>query len=151
MVPAAVVAALACGMLLAGCAAGAAAVSASGRYADIAEAGNKRLDADFDRMDGRDRGHLAATEADLRDAAATERLFDRRLAAIAFPARARPVVRVLHDDNESRAALTTAAASATTLRQLAGYQRRLTAANAPVEQAVDALRGQLRLPPPDVS
>ena len=33
------------------------------------------------------------------------------------------------------------------LRELRGYQRRLDAANAPVEDAVRVIRGQLGLPP----
>jgi len=48
---------------------------AAGRYLAIAEDGNDRLEVDFDRLAGRDRGRLAAAHADLRDAAATERRF----------------------------------------------------------------------------
>lgn len=58
------------------------------RYLAIAHAGNRRLDADFGRLDGRDRNRLAVAKADLRDVAATERLFDRRLLRIVFPPRA---------------------------------------------------------------
>src|SRR4051794_2834723 len=46
------------------------------RYRAIAEAGNRRLDHDFDAFEGRDHDRLAAADADLRDIAATERRFD---------------------------------------------------------------------------
>ncbi|MGE5288813.1 MAG: hypothetical protein ACM3ML_16765 [Micromonosporaceae bacterium] len=55
------------------------------RYLVIARAGNRRPDADFGRLQGRDRNRLAAAAADLRDIAATERLFDPLLRQIGFP------------------------------------------------------------------
>ena len=121
------------------------------RYLAIAEAGNHRLEVDFDSLAGRDRRRLTAAEADLRDAAATERLFDRRLLAITFPAAAEPVALILYQVNQARASLTTAAAGSGSLRQLAWIERRLTAANEPVEDAVRVLRSQLGLPPPETS
>ena len=83
--------------------------AAAARYLAIAAAGNRELEIDFDRLAGRDRRRLPAAEADLRDAAATEHLFDRRLLAITFPAAAEPVVRILYRVNQSRASLATAA------------------------------------------
>ena len=47
--------------------------------------------------------------------------------------------------------LTSTAAGVTSLRELRGYQRRLDAANEPVEDAVRVIRSQLGLPPPDTS
>jgi hypothetical protein len=52
---------------------------------------------------------------------------------------------------QARAALSSTAAAATSLRQLRGYQPRLDAANVPVEEAVQVIRCQLGLPPPDTS
>lgn len=121
------------------------------RYLAIADAGNRRLDAAFGRLQRRDRNHLAAAEADLRDAAATERWFDRRLLQIVFPPRTEQVVRLLYRVNQARAALTTAAAASTSVRQFHTYQRRLNAANRPVEEAVRTIRRQLGLPPPSTS
>jgi hypothetical protein len=121
------------------------------RYLAIADAGNRRLDTDFGRLQRRDRNRLAAAEADLRDAAATERLFDRRLLPIVFPPETEQVARLLYRVNQARAALTTAAAASASLRQLHAYQRRLSAANRPVEQAVRTIRRQLGLPPPSTS
>ena len=43
------------------------------------------------------------------------------------------------------------AAGAMSLPELHGYQRRLDAANEPVEDAVRVIRAQLSLPPPDTS
>jgi hypothetical protein len=97
-------------------AAGLAKRAAAARYLAIAKAGNRRLEIDFDRLEGRDRNRLAAAEADLRDAAATERLFDRRLLRIAFPSQTERVARVLYRVNQARARLTTAAAASTSLR-----------------------------------
>jgi hypothetical protein len=114
----------------------------------IAQAGNQRLDVDFDRLEERDSNRLAAADADLRDAASTERLFDRRLMRIAFPPAIETVARQLYRLNEARASLTEAAAASASLRQLHRYQPRLTRANVPVEQAVKTIRRQLGLPPP---
>lgn len=121
------------------------------RYLVIATAGNRRLNADFDPLEKRDRNDLARAKADLRDAAATERLFDRRLLRIVFPSQTERVARDLYRVNEARARLTTAAAASASLRQLQAYEPRLDAANKPVEQAVRTIRGQLGLPPPPSS
>jgi hypothetical protein len=122
--------------------------AAAARYLAIAKAGNRRLDIDFDRLEGRDHNRLAAAAADLRDAAATERLFDRRLKRIAFPSGIKPIARRLYRVNQARAKLTSAAAASTSLRQLHHYQTRLTAANEPVEKEVKTIRRRLGLPPP---
>lgn len=124
---------------------------ARARYLKIAEAGNHRLEKDFDALEEKDRNRLAAAKADLRDAAATEHLFDRRLLAIKLPAQAEEVAHILYRVNQSRARLTSQAARSTSLRQLHAYERRLAAANKPVEDAVQVIRGILGLPPPDTS
>jgi hypothetical protein len=121
------------------------------RYLAIAQAGNRRLEHDFDGLEGRDRGNLAAARADLRDAAATELLFDRRLLAIAFPPGTERIARLLYEANQARARLTGEAAASTSLRQLRAYQRRLDEANRPVEDAVQVIRSQLDLSSPDKS
>jgi hypothetical protein len=125
--------------------------AAAVRYLAIADAGNRRLETDFNRLNGPDRNSLPAAAADLRDVAATERLFDRRLLAIAFPAAAEQTARLLYEVNQSRASLTSAAAGSASLRQLRLFQRRLVAANGPVEEAVRVIRSQLGLPPPETS
>jgi hypothetical protein len=121
------------------------------RYLVIARAGNHRLNGDFDPLEQRDRNDLVRAKADLADAAATERLFDRRLLGITFPSQIESVANDLYRVNEARARLTSAAAASTSLRQLHAYEPRLDAANGPVEQAVKTIREQLGLPPPPTS
>jgi len=121
------------------------------RYLAIAQAGNSHLERDFDSLEGRDRNDLARARADLRDAAATERLFDRRLRAIDFPPALERVARELYRVNQLRAQLTYGASFATTLAFLHSYGPSLDAANVPVERFVRMIRGQLGLPPPEAS
>jgi hypothetical protein len=124
--------------------------AAARSYLAIARPANRRLETDFDGLDDH-RGDLAAARADLRDAAATERQFDRRLLALKLPAATETLGRLLVTANEARARLTTAAAASTSLSQLHRYEPRLTAANRPVEEAVRVIRSQLGLPPPETS
>jgi hypothetical protein len=122
------------------------------KYLAIARPANRELDHEFDGFgDHVKDGELAAAEADLRAATVTERGFDRQLIAISFPPRTEPLVRLLYRVNQARAELTSTAAAAASLPELRGYQRRLNAANEPVEDAVRVIRGQLGLPPPDTS
>jgi hypothetical protein len=131
--------------------AGAARHAPAARYLAIARAGNRRLDAEFGRLHGRDRRRLAGARADLRAVAATERLFDRRLLAIVFPPVTERFAHFLYWVNQARATLTIAAATSVSLSQLHAYEQRLAAANIPVEQAVKTIRQQLGLPPPSAS
>ena len=122
------------------------------RYMAIARPANRELDHEFDGFDDHMKdGDLAAARADLRAAVVTERRFDRQLIALSFPPRTEPFVRLLYRVNQARAELTSTAAGVTSLRELRGYQRRLDAANEPVEDAVRVIRAQLGLPPPDTS
>jgi hypothetical protein len=120
-------------------------------YLTIARAGNRRLERDFDALAGRDHGRLAAADADLRDIAATERWFDRRLAGITFPPEIERTARQLIIANQSRAILTQTAAAAASLGHMHRYLPLLARANEPVEAAVRLIRGQLGLPPPETS
>ena len=122
------------------------------RYMAIARPANRELDHEFDGFDDHIKdGDLAAARADLRAAVVTERRFDRQLIALSFPPRTEPFVRLLYRVNQERAELTSTAAGVTSLRELRGYQRRLDAANEPVEDPVRVIRVQLGLPPPDTS
>jgi hypothetical protein len=134
-----------------GPAAGSAQPAPGSQYLVIATAGNRRLNADLDPLEKRDQNDLLRAKADLRDAAATERLFDRRLLRIIFPSATERVARDLYRVNEARASLTSAAAALTSLRALHAYEPRLEAANRPVEDAVSTLRRELGLPPPPAS
>jgi hypothetical protein len=120
------------------------------RYLAIATVGNRGLDV-LDALTGRDRDHLVAARADLLDAAATERRFDRSLLAIVFPSEIEATARALVAVNESRARVTSEAATSTSLTQLRRYERQLSAANDHVEQQVKTIRSQLGLPPAETS
>ena len=129
---------------------GAARRRAASGYLAIARPANRRLDRDFDdAVNGDDVGDLAASRADLRDAAATERRFDRQLLALPLAPGTEAIARILVAANQSRARLTEAAARATSLTRLHGFERRLDAANEPVEDAVRVIRSELGLPPPE--
>jgi hypothetical protein len=120
-------------------------------YLAIAKAGNRRLELAFDPLKDRDRNNVARSDADLRGAAATERLFDRRLLRISFPAQTERVAHTLYAVNQVRARVTSAAANSTSVRAVHEYERELNVANGPVEQAVRAIRRLLGLPPPPSS
>src|SRR5215468_10502551 len=135
----------------AGLAVGAQRTALAARYLAIAKAGNKRLEAEFGRLHQADRKRLAAARRDLREIAATERLFDRRLLRIPFPAASERIARFLNWVNQARASMTAAAASSPSLARLRADERRLAEANKPVEQAVAIIRSQLGLPPPETS
>jgi hypothetical protein len=121
------------------------------QYLTIARAGNRRLETDFNGLRDARQHDLATATADLRDAVATERLFDRRLLHLNLPPRIEAIARLLVSANQSRASLSGRAARSASLGQLRGYQTRLTAANAPVEEAVRVIRSMLGLPPPETS
>lgn len=114
-------------------------------------AGNRRLEVDFDRLAERDRARLSAADADLADAGATERLFDRRLISIAFVPATERIAQVLYRLNQARASLTIAASRSGSLAQLRSWEGRLATANAQVEVPVRIIRSQLGLPPPETS
>jgi hypothetical protein len=121
------------------------------QYLEVADAGNDRLETDIDRLTGRDRNRLAAAQGDLRDATATERLFDRRVVAIAFPPEIEAIAETLSMVNQSRALLSADASMAQTLAALRRDETRIDAANAQVEVQVRRIRAALRLPPPSTS
>jgi hypothetical protein len=121
------------------------------KYLVIAKAGNHRLDIELGHLEGRDGRNLAAARRDLRAVAATERAFDQQLLRIAFPPATERFARFLYWVNQTRASLTVTAAGASSLPQLRSYERRMTQANEPVEQAVAIIRSQLGLRPPETS
>lgn len=125
--------------------------TAASQYLDIAEAGNERLETDIDGLTGRDRDRLAAAKADLRDAAATERLFDRRLLDITFSPAINKIAEALSAVNQARAQLSADASTSPTRSQLHGFEVSLSAANARVELQVRRIRAALHLPPPSTS
>jgi hypothetical protein len=125
--------------------------TAANRYLAIATAGNERLETDIDGLSGHDRDRLPASICDLRDASATERLFDRDLLMIAFPPAIKRTARHLYAVNQSRAQLTAQAAMSRSLSELRRYEAQIKVANADVETQVRLIRVELDLPPPMTS
>jgi len=125
-------------------------IAVAREYLAIAAAGNRHLERDFDGLRA-DHSDLALARAYLRDAAATERLFDRRLLRLPLSAPVEVVARLLVAANQSRARLADKAAASASLPELRAFEPRLTAANAAVEEAVTVIRSMLGLPPPETS
>jgi hypothetical protein len=123
----------------------------AGRYLAIALPANHRLDHEVEGFADHQRSDLTAAEADLRAEAATERRFDRQLAAIPFPPGIAAVSRALIWANQSRAALTDRQARSASLTRLHSLAARHRAADAAVEFGVRLIRQALGLPPPSES
>jgi hypothetical protein len=117
----------------------------------IALPANHRLDKEVDSYNDHARRDLAVAEADLRQEAATERWFDRRLLKIAFRAPIAATARALVRVNNQRIALTTEQSRARTVSELLAFNARHRAADAAVEVQVRLIRKQLGLPPPENS
>lgn len=120
-------------------------------YMAIAQPANHHLDKEVDSYNDHAQDNLAIARADLREEAATERWFDRRLLKIAFPAAIAATARALVRVNDRRIALTTRQAQAVTVSELLAFNARHRAADAAVEVQVRIIRKQLGLPPPDNS
>lgn len=121
------------------------------RYMNIAEPANRRLEIDFDRLAGPDRFHLADALADLRDAASTERTFDRDLLRLSLPPDVEVTAQDLVRANESRVKLTSGLSAYGSLEQLKLGEKSLAAANGAVEAVVRSVRRKLGLPPPQTN
>ena len=123
----------------------------AGRYLAIALPANHRLDREVEGFTDHQRRGLTAAEADLRAEAATERRFDRQLAAIPFSPGIAAMARALIQANQSRAALTGRQARSSSLARLHSFAARHRAADAAVEFGVRLIRQALGLPPPSES
>jgi len=120
-------------------------------YLAIAGPSDKRLDAEEDAYADNEKDHLAAARASLRQQVATERLFDRQLAAITFPPALESTAHALTVANERRFRVTLLQARSATLARLRSLDAQRKAGDAAVEVEVRLLREQLRLPPPSSS
>jgi hypothetical protein len=120
-------------------------------YLAIARPANHRLDIEVSAYAKHARHDLAAAADALRAQAATERHFDRQLAAIPFPRAIDATARALIGVNEIRARLTEQQAAATSIPALLSFSGRHKAADAQVEAQVRVIRAELGLPPPESS
>jgi len=125
--------------------------SLAARYLAIAEPANHMLDIEVDAYDDNARRNLAAAEKALRAEAATERRFDRQLAAISFPPAIEATARALIRVNEIRARLTLKQAAARSIPALLAFTATHNAADGELEAQVRVIRSELRLPPPEAS
>ena len=120
-------------------------------YLSIAEPANHRLDVEVDAYADNAHRDLAAAEKALRAEAATERHFDRQLAAISFPPAIEVTARALIRVNEIRAKLTLKQAAAHSIAALLSFTATHDAADAELEAQVRIIRSELGLPPPSTS
>jgi hypothetical protein len=125
--------------------------SLGARYLAIAEPANHRLDVEVEAYADNSHHNLAAAEKALRAEAATERKFDRQLAAISFPPAIAATARALIRVNEIRARLTLKQAAAHSIPALLSFTATNNAANAELEAQVRVIRRELGLPPPETS
>jgi hypothetical protein len=117
----------------------------------IARPANHRLDVAVEAFADHAHHDLATAEAALRLEAATERRFDRQLAAITFPPAIASTASALIRVNEIRARLTEKQARARSIPALLAFADDHKMADAQVEAQVRAIRAQLGLPPPETS
>ena len=120
-------------------------------YLAIARPANHRLDVEVSAYAKHASHNLSAAAAALRAQAATERHFDRQLAAIPFPPAIAATARALIGVNQVRARLTEQQAAATSIPALLSFAGRHRAADAEVEAQVRVIRAELGLPPPGSS
>jgi hypothetical protein len=120
-------------------------------YLAIAEPANHMLDVEVDAYADNAHRNLAAAEKALRAEAATERHFDRQLAAISFPPAIEATAQALIRVNEIRARFTIRQAAARSIRSLLSFTATHNAADGEVEAQVRAIRSELGLPPPSTS
>lgn len=127
-------------------------LAALGReYLAIASPSDKMLDPEEDAYADNEKHNLAAAKADLRAQVATEKLFDKQLAAIRFPAAIEATAQALIRANESRFKITERQARSRTLTRLQSLDAQREAGNAAVEVQVALIRRQLHLPPESAS
>jgi hypothetical protein len=120
-------------------------------YLAIATPSDKQLDSEEDAYADNERDDLTAARADLRAQVATERLFDRQLAAIKFTPALEDTARALIAANRKRFRVTLRQARSATLARLQSLDPERRAGDAAVEVQVRLIRRQLHLPPPSTS
>jgi hypothetical protein len=121
--------------------------AAARSYLAIANPSDKQLDVEEDAYADDERDALAAARAELRAQVATERLFDKELAAIKFPATVEATAHALIRANEARFRVTLRQARAKTLTALRALDGARKAGDAAVETQALLIRKELHLPP----
>jgi hypothetical protein len=121
--------------------------AAARSYLAIATPSDKQLDVEEDAYADDERDNLPAAKAELRAQVTTERLFDKELAAIKFPATVEATAQALIRANEARFRLTLRQARSKTLARLRALDSARKAGDAAVEVQAELIRKQLHLPP----
>jgi hypothetical protein len=121
--------------------------AAARSYLAIADPSDKQLDAEEDAYADDERDNLAGAKAQLRAQVATERQFDRELAAIKFPGAVEATAQALIRANEARFRVTLRQARSKTLTALRSLDTARKAGDAAVETQALLIRKELRLPP----
>jgi len=120
-------------------------------YMAIARPANHRLEVAVDSYNRLSRTNFAVAKADLREEAATESWFDRRLLKIAFPPAILAVAIALVRANYQRIDLTRLQSRATNIAKMLAFNGQHAVADAAVEAQVRIIRKDLGLPPPKTS
>ena len=124
-------------------------LAALGRsYLAIADPANQQLDSDVNAYTASEHSNLAAAQSSLKAEVTTAGAFDRKLAAIKFPAAIEAIARDVVRANQARGRVIARQARARTLAQLQSFDARHQAADAAVEAQVKRIRQALHLPPP---
>ena len=126
-------------------------ITLASRYLAIAVPACRQLATEENSFAASERDNLAAAKSDLMAQVATIRSFDKRLAAIAFPAAVTAAVHALILAGHSRANLITRQARSASLKRLRSFDRRDHAANAAIAAQANLLRKALHAPPPAAS
>ena len=121
--------------------------AAARSYLAIADPSDKQLDVEEDAYADDERDNLAGAKAELRAEVATERQFDKELAAIKFPAAVEATAQALIRANQARFRVTLRQARAKTLVALGKLDSARKAGDAAVEAQAALIRKELHLPP----
>jgi len=125
--------------------------AAAHRYLAIANPADQQLNKDVNAYTTNVRSNLAAARANLRAEVATASLFDRKLAAIKFPAAVQAIARDVIQANQARVRVITRQARTRTLVRMQAFDAQHAAADAAVEVQVKRIRQALHLPAPSSS
>jgi hypothetical protein len=123
-------------------------ITLADRYLAIAVPAGRQLATEENSFAANERDDLTAAKSDLMAEVATMQTFDKRLAAITFPAAVAAAVHALIMADHRRANLITRQARSASLSRLHSFDRRDRAANAAVAAEANLLRNALHAPPP---
>lgn len=116
-------------------------------YTAITTPASQQLSTDMAAYTADEGKNLAAAEAALTAAVASEHAFDASLAGIELPPAITPLARALIRANEARAGLTAEQSQSSSLTQLRSFDHRVQAASAAVQTEMKLLGTAIATPP----